>query len=480
MLDQVKLRYMLEQFGLLTKEIFFYNTLKNYAYSHCLNTYFFVIQTMVKIYKKKKRFIIKTKFLVIFSVAKTNFLSFAYSLNNKFFVLGALKNLLSRTNQQVTKALNIDSKQVATCLVQENPIENYKKANGTSETTREAVSRFNFDFSLYMPFKPTHITNIDIKFLTWFVGFVEGDGSFWARQSNSNYNNIVVIDDIEIDLTLIPQRGEFEITQSIKNVKLLFLIKKKLGFGRIISFSHENKKYYKWYTSKKENIIRLIHILNGNLVLEKRRLQFTKWLLKLNQAWFLNIPEIISNCTVSLNDGWLSGFSDADAGFYTNILQDFKGSKKSDGTHYVKFSTKYYITQLGELPVLEKIKTLVNATTKIGTITNGKTQTLYNRLEINDSNCNEILITYFTEFPLKGIRKIASLRWARVHAYKALHLVVTQREAIKLARLVSNLQEPANEFPLRNLANNFSKEELNIFSNLPLSQRHPTYVKKKP
>ncbi|MGQ2964091.1 MAG: hypothetical protein ACT6RN_27560 [Agrobacterium sp.] len=55
------------------------------------------------------------------------------------------------------------------------------------------------------------------------------------------------------------------------------------------------------------------------------------------------------NKQVSLDNAWLSGFSDADGGFYTNVGVDFKLSKRPAGGYYTKFLCKYYITQDGEL-----------------------------------------------------------------------------------------------------------------------------------
>lgn len=327
-------------------------------------------------------------------------------------MLGIRKNLSGRANQQVTYAQN--------------------ELKGTSETTREAVSINSlFDFSLYNLHKPKHIKKLDINFLRWFVGFVEGDGSFSSRIANTG--TFFNFDPLNL-------RGDFEIVQSIDNIKLINHIRTSLGFGQVTTFEKNGFQYCKWFTSSKENIIRLIHILNGNLVLEKRRIQFLNWLNSLNQSWHLQIIVKPCHCSVSLDDAWLSGFSDADAGFYTNVLTDFRGAKK--GTYYTKFTTKFYITQDGELEVLNKIKQLVHATSQIETVTNGYTLKKYNRLEIHKEECINILIAYFTKYPLKGERKISCLRWARVHAYKEQHVATTERAAIKLARLISTLKEP--------------------------------------
>jgi hypothetical protein len=51
---------------------------------------------------------------------------------------------------------------------------------GSSETTREAplFKKSQFDFSFIFKTLPDHIKITDVKFLQWFIGFSEGDGSF--------------------------------------------------------------------------------------------------------------------------------------------------------------------------------------------------------------------------------------------------------------------------------------------------------------
>jgi hypothetical protein len=50
---------------------------------------------------------------------------------------------------------------------------------GSSETTREAyLKNHNLIFLFIQNAQPDHIKITDVKFLQWFIGFSEGDGSF--------------------------------------------------------------------------------------------------------------------------------------------------------------------------------------------------------------------------------------------------------------------------------------------------------------
>jgi hypothetical protein len=391
----------------------------------------------------------------------------SHSLNcfshfEKNFMFGRMKNLFERVNQQVT-SFNL-------------------KKEGTSETIREAISCFfffqkknknnsHFDFTDYASVKPKHIKNIESFFLIWFIGFVEGDGSFWTRDGNVG---------TQFKVNKKTKRAEFEICQKIENIQLLKHIRTRLGFGKVSTFEKNGFSYCRFYTSERQNIIRLIFLFNGNLILNKRREQFLNWLKELNLFWELGIEAKPFHLQISLKNGWLSGFSDADAGFYTNVKTNFRGSQKPQGGYYVKFVTKFYITQKDEQSALQQILDLFESTKKIEKVTNGKTSVLYNRIEIQDAESSEKIFSYFQLFPLKSNRKIDYSRWVRVHSYKNMHVVVTEKAATKLVRLLLSIEEPSHvEIEKTNSAFSLSEEEISIFQNLPKSQHHPDYKSKK-
>jgi hypothetical protein len=73
---------------------------------------------------------------------------------------------------------------------------------------------------------------------------------------------------------------------------------------------------------------------------------------------------------------------------------------------------------------------------------NGKTLKKYQRLEILNAKSRDILIDYFTCFPLVSKNKrIDFLRWERVHGYQQRGEVLTQKSAQKLQDLLLALQE---------------------------------------
>jgi hypothetical protein len=382
--------------------------------------------------------------------------------------LGVRENLLVRTNQQVIETIN-QRLCLKTTFLKLTSLFQLNKCSKTSETTREATEKtehfsFYFDFSDFMKELPQHIRQVDPRFLTWFVGFFEGDGSISYRDSKIGSR---------ITFDAVTKRADFEITQEISNIQLLHKIRKLLGFGRVLKYEKNGKKYARFYTSKREYILKIVYLFNGNLVLIKRREQFTKFLNAINQGWQLNIPIKPFRSCVTLQNAWLSGFTDADGAFYTNSKNGFKGTKDHNGNVRFRFITKYSITQDDETDVLTRIKELTGATNKITQLTNGYTQKLYNRLEITSSQATSVLIDYFTRFPLKGNRRIDCLRWARVHGYKIRYVVLNEGAGETLAGLLRKLQYPGEATPLSKIAVDFSFDEKELFNNLPLNKKSP-------
>lgn len=143
-----------------------------------------------------------------------------------------------------------------------NLIFNFNKSS--SETTRE-ISFFNLD-----PFHNIYNTNYETKkkisddWLTWFIGFTEGDGA------------ILTFND----------KLKFILTQ--KEGTILYHIQEVLGFGKVKKYSNNlkndssslpssvNNEYYRFIVEDFKHILILAHLFNGNLVLPNRSKQLLK------------------------------------------------------------------------------------------------------------------------------------------------------------------------------------------------------------
>lgn len=287
---------------------------------------------------------------------------------------------------------------------------------GSSETTREA-----FCFQLYFQHKPAHKKTVDVQFLQWFIGFSEGDCTFHAWFDRGR------------------KRAGFTLNQD--DPKVLFWIRKKLGFGRVLPCG-TGWRFQVW---DQDGLFRLFCIFSGNLVLDKRHLDFQKWTAflpyppgfscQLDSASSRQAKENMSagDQLVGLDNAWLAGFWQADGGFYA------WGSFKSQKAHII---LRAYVTQRAESKALKKIGILVQKQEKKWyQITNNKTATLYNRLEFASELALETLLPYFKNYPLVGEKHICFLQWKRLwearEKAKQDKLILTEKSIEKVERLIA-------------------------------------------
>jgi hypothetical protein len=219
----------------------------------------------------------------------------------------------------------------------------------------------------------------DDKFKLWFIGFVEGDGSF-----------------------IINKDGylEFKITQSSKDAQILFMIKKELGFGvvRVQDFVRNTHCYR---VRDKNNILKLISIFNGNIFLDSRKEQFKLWLNAFNLKYKENILYLDIEFKPSFKNGWLSGFTDAE-GCFTCSLYD----NKLNNTKLVKLS--YILSQNGNSDNMDHLASILG----------GKKQILKNYNGYNVTvNTNKLspIIQYFSFYPLRTKKYIIYFNWIKIY-----------------------------------------------------------------
>jgi len=174
-----------------------------------------------------------------------------------------------------------------------------------SETTRET----SFNFSAFRLYYNTlfgndaqHLTN---NWLTWLIGFVEGDG---AIQTYAN-----------------GKRVRFVLTQ--KESAILFYIQKNLGIGIVKHFpqgTNGNKNdFYRLIVDDPSHILLLAFLFNGNLAITRRIQQLSLWIQALNDRFGANTILFINTAvSVTLQDAWLSGFTDAEGCFNISITSN--------------------------------------------------------------------------------------------------------------------------------------------------------------
>ena len=271
----------------------------------------------------------------------------------------------------------------------------------------KAKSLDSFNFDNFKQIAPTHVQKkLQTHFLEWFIGFAEGDGSFYIKRPSGKSTKLRLI---------------FEVGQ--KDPKVLYLIKKQLGFGTVNSFHRDGEEYFVYRLSSKQNIQRIIHLFNGNLVLTKRKVQFYLWLraayrLKCLPPDFKN--KIFSRYVhISEKTAWCSGFIDAEGCFYATFSTPGQGSKMQKTIRQKMTLTQKHIYD--ETAILECIGKIFKSKSKVQQIYNKRKSsysntynTPYRRLEISSVESHLLIINYLKKFPLHTDKHINSLRWGRL------------------------------------------------------------------
>lgn len=172
-----------------------------------------------------------------------------------------------------------------------------KMTTSSSETTRK-TSYFNFTEFKKFHEKLGYQSQFTDDWLTWFVGFAEGDGALLTSK----------------------QRPRFVLTQKEKQV--LLDIQNTLKFGSLRSIQG---RYYRFVVEDNKHILLLCLLFNGNLVQHHRVSQLSKWIEVLNarlmhsqSSLYLVRPSMLLNMTLvkpTLRNAWLSGFTDAEGCF---------------------------------------------------------------------------------------------------------------------------------------------------------------------
>lgn len=281
--------------------------------------------------------------------------------------------------------------------------------------------QFNFnlfynEFSIIYPSK-TLPNNL---FLEWFIGFVEGNGYFTLSN--------------RFDLSFI-------ITQSSINLNILNYIKNNLNMGNIIIESKKNKTY-KFIIKNKQDIFLICLLFNGNMILPTKHIRFIQFLSRFNEYSikynkFNIIKPINETILPSLNDYWISGFTDAEGCFTCSILSN------SDTDYRVRYilSQKWEANKYVLIHILDLFNYYYNNNKPLGKVV---PHSIENNLEIRINgykNCIKIL-KYFDKYELKT-NKLKSY-----NKFKLFLISIENKEHLNKDKRIY----------LKNLAKNINKE----------------------
>lgn len=139
-----------------------------------------------------------------------------------------------------------------------------------------------------------------IEFLTWFVGFFEGNNSSFLWFESNNMKFILV--------------------QNVVNKIILEKILYNLNLGYI---KKKNNRIYKYIINNYEELALLIYLLNGNLVFPSKKTQFDDFLtvFAIRERGY-GIVHLRNRNLPEFNNTWLLGFIES-AGTFNVAFKEF-------------------------------------------------------------------------------------------------------------------------------------------------------------
>lgn len=139
---------------------------------------------------------------------------------------------------------------------------------------------------------------------------------------------------------------ELHIAFSEKDTSLAYYIKKRIGYGNV--YKIKNKKAVRYICKHQKGLALIVHAINGKLVSYPKYEQ----LIKRGYPSHFNISLIEPKGVLSLDNYWLSGFTQADGCFYISVVK----SK----THKCGYSVRleYSIKQNDHVPLTSLLENL--------------------------------------------------------------------------------------------------------------------------
>lgn len=276
---------------------------------------------------------------------------------------------------------------------------NYSYNKGSSETTCDIT----YNFYEYSNLMPEHKKKINKKFLEWFIGFTEGDGSFIVSK-NKVY---------------------FDITQNLNDVQVLYYIKKELGFGKVLFRTEKDRNVAVFYVTSKENFTRLMAIFNGNLSTKYKKEQFRVWLDTYNKQYDMNLifkDKLVKPCLFS---GWISGFSEAEGCFYGRVKSCLT-SRLRRAPHLT-----FQVSQK-EIYIVKTIRDIfLYIDQNNSDLKNIKYDKAWDGWTFHCSSFTKLKVirNYFSRYELKTKKSLAFKKWCKIHD------MVLNKEHLKLEGL---------------------------------------------
>ena len=291
---------------------------------------------------------------------------------------------------------------------------NFSINTSTSETICEiSCQNFNTFFKLYSELGFT--SSISEHWLSWFVGFAEGDGAIVSYKG----------------------RPRFVLTQ--KEESILNHVQKTLGFGKIRQIDTGGNVYYRYIVEDFKGILLLALLFNGNLCIKHRVTQLGKWLTDINLklctpgSIIYGLCSTITPITIlfkpNLTNAWLSGFTDAEGCFNVTI------SKHKNTVSGYRVNLRFLLDQKNSFYLFTLIRDLFGYGKVIE-----RSKDMY-RFYCDSFVGLSYVNGYFSSFPLKSQKAVSYCNWLKVYqmVINKEHLTTQGLEKVRVLKKTINI-----------------------------------------
>ncbi len=232
------------------------------------------------------------------------------------------------------------------------------------------------------------------KFISYLTGLIEGDGTIIVPKTERSSKGKLNYPSVQIVFHL-------------KDLPLALLIQQKLGYGALIRKKGLNA--YILSINDQKGILNLVNLLNGYMRTPKINslYKLIDWLNSHNLK--LNLTKLPLNTESFKNDGWLSGFIEADGHFSVRTTMTGK---------YPKIECKFELSQrqndhlgFSHEIFLANIAKFLNVSLK--NIRENTPNPQY-RIRTMSLETNLILVNYLNEYPLFGSKFLDYHNWKEI------------------------------------------------------------------
>lgn len=217
--------------------------------------------------------------------------------------------------------------------------------------------------------------------LEWLIGFSEGNESFIVDKTGY---------------------ASFQLTQSYRDVQVLYRVRKVLQFGTVSEQDAQNNTCC-FRVRDRESLQKIIHLFNGNLVLEKNCKRFLSFVTAFNTRYSTKNAGVQQTLHPTLTDAWLCGFTDAQGRFTVSVI-----NQPSCGRKRYQVLACYILAQKDAENELRALALLLD-----GRLSYQKSYKGYN-LSVQWTHL-KALLRYFRVFPLKTIKRVSLIKFLAIY-----------------------------------------------------------------